>query len=333
MSFSTPRRRVVTSIAAGGLATTGMVSAQAQTPNWPQPSKPIRIFVGFVPGGTTDPYARVYGEVLSRKLGVPVVVENRPGAGGMVSLQTLAREAPDGHTIGITTSSSLWGARALYKKMPYDADRDFAPLGWFPVGPLLMAVPASMPVNSVQEWVEYAKKTPVTMASYNPASVPHLAAEEFNKRYGTKVNVVHYKGEGPQWVDVATGVVQAGIGSYVALTAHIARGSVKVLASVGPERSPKLPQVKSFVAQGFDGEIFRLAGGLLMVAPAATPEPILQRISQIFAEGADDPKAAALRENFAIEDKPTTRDVAVRKWREEAPVWIKLTQSLGITLD
>lgn len=107
MSFSTPRRRVVTSIAAGGLATTGMVGVQAQTPNWPQPSKPIRIFVGFVPGGTTDPYARVYGEVLSRKLGVPVVVENRPGAGGMVSLQTLAREAPDGHTIGITTSSSL----------------------------------------------------------------------------------------------------------------------------------------------------------------------------------------------------------------------------------
>ena len=323
------RRRMLGTLAAAGLATSSLRTATAQT--WP--SKPIRIFVGFAPGGTTDPYARVYGDILSQKLGVPVVVENRPGAGGMLSLGALAREAPDGHTIGITTSSSLWGARALYRKMPYEADRDFTPLGWFPVGPLLMAIPASLPVNDVREWVEYARKNPVTMASYNPASVPHLAAEEFNKRYGTKVNVVHYKGEGPMWPDVSTGVVQAGIGSYVALTPHITRGTVKVLASVGPERSPKLPQVKSFVSQGFDGEIFKLAGGLMMVAPAAVPEDVLQKISQVFVEGADAPKAAALREAFAIEDKPTTRAEALRKWKEESPVWIRLTESLGIKLD
>lgn len=323
------RRTVLGSIAATGLSAAGLSTAQAQS--WP--SKPIRIFVGFAPGGTTDPYARVYGEILSQKLGVPVVVENRPGAGGTLSLGALAREPADGHTIGITTSTSLWGARALYRRLPYDADRDFTPLGWFPVGPLLMAVPASLPVKDVKEWVEYAKRNPVTMASYNPASVPHLAAEEFNKRYGTKVNVVHYKGEGPMWPDVSTGVVQAGIGSYVALVPHITRGSVRVLASIGPERSPKLPQVTSFASQGFDGDIFRLTGGLLMVAPSGVPEEILTRISQTFVEGADAPKAAALREAFAIDDKPTTRAEALRKWREDSPIWIRLTEQLGIKLD
>ncbi len=323
------RRQVLGSLAAGGLAAAGVGAARAQ--GWP--SRPIRIFVGFAPGGTTDPYARVYGEIMSQKLGVPVVVENRPGAGGTLALGQLAREPADGHTIGITTSSSVWGARVLYRRLPYEPDRDFTPLGWFPVGPLLMAVPASMNVNTVKEWVEFARKNPVTMGSYNPASVPHLATEEFNKRYGTKVNVVHYKGEGPMWPDVSTGVIHAGIGSYVALVPHITRGTVKVIASIGPERSPKLPQVTSFESQGFDGEIFRLSGGLLMVAPAATPEDVLQKISQVFVEGADAPKAVALREAFAIADKPTTRAEALRKWREESPVWIRLTDQLGIKLD
>ncbi len=324
-----PRRRVLTSLAAAGLGAAGLPAARAQA--WP--SKPIRIFVGFNPGGTTDPYARVYGEAMSQKFGVPVVVENRPGAGGTIALGQLAREPADGYTIGITTSTSVWGSRVLYSKLPFDADRDFTPLGWFPVGPLLMAIPASLPVNTTKEWVEYARKNPVTMASYGPASVPHLATEEFNKRYGTRINVAHYKGEGPMWPDVSTGVTHAGIGSYVALAPHIARGTVKVLASVGNERSPKLPQVTSFASQGFDGEIFKLSGGLLMVAPAATPEDILQRLSQAFVEGADSPKAVSLREAFAIDDKPTTMAEARRKWREESPIWIKLTEQLGIKLD
>lgn len=329
MPTNSRRRHVLGTLAATGLAAAGLGSARAQA--WP--SKTIRIFVGFAPGGTTDPYARVYGEILSQKLGVPVVVENRPGVGGTLSLGALAREPADGHTIGITTSTSVWGSRALYRKLPFEADRDFTPLGWFPVGPLLMAVPSTLPVNDVKEWVEYARKTPVTMASYGPASVPHLATEEFNKRYGTKVNVVHYKGEGPMWPDVSTGVTQAGIGSYVALAPHLARGTVKVLATVGNERSPKLPQVTSFVSQGFDGDVFKLSGGLLMLAPAAVPEDVLQRISQTFVEGADSPKAVALREAFAIDDKPTTMAEARRKWRDESPIWIRLTEQLGIKLD
>jgi tripartite-type tricarboxylate transporter receptor subunit TctC len=329
MGFQHDRRHSLGVLAAAGLTAAGLPRAHAQA--WP--SKQIRIFCGFAPGGTTDPYARVLGEYLSQKVGQPVVVENRPGAGGFISLEALSRVPPDGYTIGITTSSSLWGSRALYRKMPFDADRDFVAISWLPVGPLLFGVPASLPVNSVQEWVDYAKKNPVTMASYNPASVPHLAAEEFNQRYGTKVNVVHYKGEGPMWPDVGTGIVHGGIGSYAALNAHMQRGTIKVLASVGSERNPRLPNLKSFVAQGFDGEIFRLDGGLLMVAPAATPPEIVKRLSDIFVEATDSPKSVALREAFAIDARPTTAAVAQKKWREEAPVWIAMTERMNIKLD
>lgn len=270
--------------------------------------------------------------MLSQRLGVPVIVENRPGAGGTIALEALARSEPDGHTIGITTSSSVWGGRTLYTKLPFDPDNDFVPLNWFPVGPLLMAVPASLPTKTLKEWVEFARKNPVTMASYGPGSVPHLATEEFNKNYGTKVNVAHYKGEGPMWPDVANGITHAGIGSYMALAPHISRGKVRVLASIGNERSPRLPEVTSFESQGYGGELFKLSGGLMMLAPARTPPEALARISRSFVDAADSPKAAALREAFAIDEKPTSMAEAHRKWRDESPIWIKLTERLGIKI-
>jgi len=329
MEIDRSRRGALGALAAAGLAAGGLPAARAQA--WP--SKPIRIFVGFAPGGTTDPYARVFGEFISQKLGVPVVVENRPGAGGLISLEALMRQPPDGYTIGITTSTSVWGSRALYRKLPFVADKDFVPISLFPVGPLVFAVPASMPVNSVREWVDFAKANPVTMASYNPASVPHLIAEELNRSHGTRINVVHYKGEGPMWPDVGTGVTQGGVGSYVALTPHLQRGAVKVLATVGRERNPKLPNVRSFIDQGFDAQIFQLDGCLVMLAPAGTPAEIVTRLGELFVEGADSQKAIALREAFAIEAKPTNAAVAQQRWRDESPIWVRLTEAMNIKLD
>jgi len=323
------RRQLIRSLGAAGLSAAGTGRARAQA--WP--SKPIRFFVGFAPGGTTDPYARMLGEYVSQKLGVPVVVENRPGANGFISLEALSRAAPDGYTIGVTTSTSVWGSRALYRKLPFDADRDFVPISLLPVGPLLFAVPASLPVGSTKEWIDYARTRPVSMASYNAGSVPHIIAEEMNRRHGLNVNVIHYKGEGPMWLDVAGGVVQGGVGSYVALGPHLARQTVKVLASVGHERSPKLPQVTSFVTQGFDGDIFRLDGCLAVLAPAGTPAEIVNRFGDLFVEAADSPKGLNLREAFAIDAKPTSAAVAQKRWRDESPVWVRLTESTGVKLD
>lgn len=329
MQIDSPDRRLIHRAALAALGAAALPSAHAQA--WP--TKPIRIFCGFAPGGTTDPYARMLGDYMSQKLGVPVIVENRVGAGGFIALEALSRTAPDGYTIGITTSTSVWGSRALYRKLPFDADKDFTPITLLPVGPLLMAVPTDSPARTVKEWVEIAKTKPTSMASYGQASVPQLVSAEFNSRFGTNIEVIHYKGEGPMWIDVVSGVVQGGIGSYVALSPHLARGTVRVLASGGSEKSPKLPQVTSFVSQGFDAQVFKLDGCLAMLAPAGTPAEIVKRMGDLFVEAADSPKGLALREAFAIDAKPTTTAVAQQRWRDESPVWIRLTEQTGIKLD
>jgi tripartite-type tricarboxylate transporter receptor subunit TctC len=329
MHIDSPDRRLIHRAALAALGAAALPSAHAQA--WP--TKPIRIYCGFAPGGTTDPYARMLGDYMSQKLGVPVIVENRVGAGGFISLEALARAAPDGYTIGITTSTSVWGSRALYRKLPFDADKDFTPITLLPVGPLLMAVATDSPARTVKEWVEIAKTKPTSMASYGQASVPHLACADFNARFGTKIEVIHYKGEGPMWIDVVSGVVQGGIGSYVALSPHLAKGTVRVLATVGSEKSPKLPQATSFVSQGFEGQVFKLDGCLAMLAPAGTPPDIVKRMGDLFVEAADSPKGLALREAFAIDAKPTTTAVAQQRWRDESPVWIRLTEQTGIKLD
>ena len=327
--FDRNRRRTLTALAAG-VAAAGLPAARAQQA-WP--AKPIKIIVMGAPGGTTDPYARVFGDYISRKLGVAVVVENKPGAGGTIMLDQLARSAPDGYTFGITTQSSVWGGRVLYRNIRYDNDRDFVPMSMLPVGPLVMAVPTSLPANSVKEFVDYARTNPVTMASYGAASVPHLMAEEFNKSHGTKITVAHYKGEGPMWMDVTNGVAQVGVGSYVAISPHLARNGLKVLATVGNERNLRLPQVKSFADQGYTADIFRLGGGLVMLAPTGTPQDIVQRISDLMVEGAEAEKSIAMREAFAIDTKPSTMAVAKQRWRDESPIWIRLTEATGVRID
>ncbi len=329
MQIDSPDRRLIHRAALAALGAAALPGAHAQA--WP--TKPIRIFCGFAPGGTTDPYARMLGDYMSQKLGVPVVVENRVGAGGFISLEALSRAAPDGYTIGITTSTSVWGSRALYRKLPFDADKDFTPISLLPVGPLLMAVATDSPARTVKDWIEIAKTKQTSMASYGQASVPHLAAADFNARFGTKIEVIHYKGEGPMWIDVVTGVVQGGIGSYVALSPHLAKGTVRVLASVGSEKSPKLPQVTSFVSQGFEGQVFKLDGCLAMLAPTGTPADIVKRMGDLFVEAAESPKGLALRDAFAIDAKPTTTAVAQQRWRDESPIWVRLTEQTGIKLD
>lgn len=330
MTIDFSRRSGLKALSAAGLSSLGLpLAARAQA--WP--SKPIRFFVGFAPGGTTDPYARVFGDYMTQKLGQPVVVENRVGANGFISLEALSRAAPDGYTIGITTSTSVWGSRALYRKLPFDADRDFVPISLLPVGPLVFAVPTSSPANTFGEWIELARKKPVSMASYAAASVPHLLTQELNQNHGTQVTVVHYKGEGPMWPDVTTDVVQAGVGSYVAISPHLARGALKVLGTFGRERNPKLPNVKSIIDQGFNAQLFQLDGCLAVLAPARTPPEIVARFSEMFVDGADSPKALSLREAFAIEAKPTSATVAAQRWRDEMPIWVKLSEALNIKLD
>jgi tripartite-type tricarboxylate transporter receptor subunit TctC len=305
------RRRIAGTFGLAAIAVALPRAAAAQgAAGWP--NRPIRILVGFPPGGLTDAYARQYGEFLSARIGQPVTVENRPGAGAMIALEALAKSPADGYTIGFTTSGTLWQNRVLYRKLPYDADRELTPVSLFPSGPLVFGVHDKLPVRSVQEFVEWAKR---------------------NRANGTKIESIHYKGEAPMWVDVASGQVQVAIGSFQAYNTVASKGLVRPLGVTGRFRSPRLPDVPTLTEAGMKDELVKLDGWLPMIAPAGTPEPVLARLSEVALEWGESPRAAQLRETFAIPNKPTPLDETRRRYKDESVVWIELARKLGITLD
>ena len=300
-------------------------------PAWP--SKPIRIVVPNPTGGLTDNYARQYGDFLSRKFGQPVVVENRPGAGGNIGVDIVAKAPADGYTLLVCTSTSVWHNRVLYKSLPFNADRDLTPIALFHSGALAMGVNAQLPVRSAKDYVALARKKAVNMGTYSPASWPHMIADTWNRSEGLKIQAVHYKGESPMWVDVSIGQIEAGVGSFQAMNTYIQRGMVRPIAVVGTKRSPKLPDVPTFVEQGYTDPVFRLDGWLPMCAPAGTPQEILVKISEAVLEAAASPKIRAMHENFGIPTLPTGLEESRRRWKEESPLWIATAHRLGVTLD
>ena len=309
-------------------------SAQGQSAAKPAawPVKPIRIIVAFPPGGLTDAYARMYAEQLTAKLGQSVVVENKPGAGAIIGIEAVAKSPADGYTLLMTTSGTVWQNRVLYNKLPYNLDRDLTPIALFPSGPLVVAVTEKVPARNMREFIEFAKTNTTSMGTYAPGSYPHMVADQTNRTDGTKMLSVHYRGEAPMWVDVASGQLQIAIGSYQAFNTVQSRG-VRPIGVTGLYRSPKLPDVPTLVEQGIEGNLVKLEGGLPLMAPTGTPEAVLQILSRVAVEGANSERAAKLRESFAIPNQPKNLAETRRDWARDVPIWIKLAVDLGIKLD
>jgi tripartite-type tricarboxylate transporter receptor subunit TctC len=315
----------------GALACAAVVpETRAQATKWP--IRPVRVIVAFPPGGLTDAYARHFAEHAQASLGQSFVVENKPGAGAIIGIDAVAKSPPDGHTLLVTTSGTVWQNRVLYGKLPYDLDKDLTPIAVFPSGPLVVAVAEKVPARTMREFIDYAKTNPSFMGSYAPGSYPHLVADQLNRSHGTKISPVQYRGESPMWVDVASGQVQIAIGSYQAFATVQGRG-VRPIGVTGGYRSPKLPEVPTLVEQGIDSRLVALEGGLPLLAPAGTPEPVLQALSRVAVDWAGTPGAARLRENFGIPNKPKNLAQTRREWERDVPVWVKVAVDLGIRLD
>ena len=329
MRTRTARRFLIPlSLLALTLGSAGTVLAQPA--KWP--AKPIRIVVAFPPGGLTDAYARNYGEYLSSKLGVPVVIDNKPGAGAIIGIDAVAKAPADGYTLGMSTSGTYWQNRVLYSKLPYNLDKDIVPVTVFPSGPLVVGIHDKIPARNMAEFVAWAKKNPTSMGTYAPGSYPHMVADQANRQHGTQIQSVHYKGEAPMWLDVASGQSQIAVGSYLAFNAVASRG-VRPIGVTGNYRSPKLPDVPTLIEQGNTEKLVTLEGGLPLVAPAGTPEAILKRLADEAVAWSNTDKAAKLRETFAIPNKPKNLAETCKDWEAEVPVWIKLAVDLGIKLD
>jgi tripartite-type tricarboxylate transporter receptor subunit TctC len=325
------RRQVVLGAAAAAAAALLPATSHAQSA-WP--SKPVRVIVPFPPGGLTDAYARSYCEFMSRKFGQPFNIENKTGAGGTLGAGELAKSPPDGHTLLISTSTALWQAKVLFKKLPYTPVKDFDPIALFPSGALLVAVNANVPAKNLREFITFAKGNPASWGTYGAGSWAHMLGDVLNKSEKLNMVVAHYRGEAPMLVDLIGGQIQVAVGSVQGIMPHIQSGKLRAIGATGKVRTPRLPDQTTLVEQGFTAPVFGMEGFLPFAAPAGTPRDILDKLSAAVREASATPQLKALRDQFGIPNLPVADPAEVRKtWDEDAAEWIKLATDLGITLD
>src|SRR5690349_14024876 len=251
------------------------------------PSRPVRVIVGFTPGGGVDINARLMSAKLSELLGQQFVVENKPGAGTNIANESVAKSAPDGYTL-LFTSPAVAINMSLYTHPPYDALRDFAGVSIFSESTNLLVVPDSLPVRSVKELVAMAKAKPgaLNYASAGQGTTQHLAGELFKLRTGTNIVHVPYKGSAPAMTALLAGDVQLSFINPVAAGPHVKSGKLRALAVAGAKRTALFPDVPTMKEAGFPGVEVALWYGLL--APKQTPREIVQTLAGAVAKAARD---------------------------------------------
>lgn len=324
-----PHRRTLL-LAAAGSAALPHQAARAQAGGYP--NRPIKLIVASPAGGLTDNYARMFAEHLTARHGQPAVVENRPGASGIVGLEALVKSPADGYTIGFGSTGMFFQARVLYRKLPYDPDKEITPIAIFPTGPLALAATERSGIRDFRSMIEYAKRNRTTMGNYVKGSYQQILAENWNREHGCKFELIHYKGEVPMWVDMAGGQLDVAIGSYQAF-AKLRDKGLRLIGVTGKLRSPREPEVPTMIEQGFSGAISRLEATIILVAHSAVPAPILELIGKAAVESNDTARAKAMREAMGITDLIVGRNEALRMWREDGPVWIREVQALNLPVD
>jgi tripartite-type tricarboxylate transporter receptor subunit TctC len=241
-------------------------------------SKPLRLVVPFPPGGATDIVARLLAEPLARELGTPVFVDNRPGAGGSIGMAEVARAAPDGLTLGIATTSTHGVNPAVYRKLPYDAVKDFVPVAEVVKAPAVLIVPASLGVNDLASFMKLLKAKPgaLSYASAGVGTVSQMWAELFKSSTGTFMVHIPFRGAAPAINELLAGRVQAYFDQVASALPHIRGGKVKALAVSWPQRLAALPDVPTF------GELSMFSNNVPswfgLVAPAGTPQAMVRKI-------------------------------------------------------
>jgi len=293
------------------------------------PSKPIRIVVGFPPGGGNDISARLLAPKLTEYFGQQVIVENRPGAGTNIANEFVARAAPDGYTLLINTAAIVINM-SLYKKVAYDAVRDFAPLSLFAMAPNILVVHASVPVKSAKELVALAKSRPgqLNYSSAGAGTTQHLAGELFNLRAGTKIVHVPYKGSAPSLTAVISGEVDLTYANIPAISAHVKSGRLRPLANLGPKRSDQLPEVPTLKEAGVDGVEVVVWYGLF--APAATPRDVVTKLAEAIARAARSPDITQRLVELGAEPIGSTPEQLTAEIKAEIARMGKVIREAGI---
>jgi tripartite-type tricarboxylate transporter receptor subunit TctC len=315
-------------LAAAALALAGVAAAQAQ-----YPKGPVRMIVPFPPGGPTDITARTLGTRLGEVLGQPIVVDNRPGARGFIGIEAAARAAADGHTLLLASIGAVAINPVLYPKVPYDVFRDFAPVSLLVTVPIVVVVHPSVPVNSVPELIDYARRNPGKLAygSAGSGGSTHLVAEMFKTRAGVDLLHVPYKGSAPAVADLVGGQVQVLFDTLLTATPHIKSGRIRLVAAATAARLdayPDTPTIAEAGLAGFDG-----ASWFCLLVPAKTPPEIVERLSRDIARIVREPGMRAKLVEQGAEPVGGTPDELAAYIRAEQAKWGAVVRDAGIKPD
>jgi tripartite-type tricarboxylate transporter receptor subunit TctC len=304
-------------------------SAHSQT--WP--SRPLKIVVPFSPGGSTDVFARLVGERLATALGQPVVIDNKPGAGGNIGADLVAKAPADGYTLLMATTGVMAINNAMYKNMPFDAEKDLKPVAYIASITNVLIVPADSPFKSVQDLVAAAKAAPgkLSFASSGAGSSTHMSAELFGRMTGTQLLHIPYKGSGQAMPDVISGRVSMMFENMPGVVGHIKSGKVKVLAVTGLQRTPALPDVKTVAESGVPGyESLSWSG---IAAPAATPPEVVARLNREINTIISTPEMRQKLAEQGAEAVPGTPEAFAEHIARERKKWSKVVHDAGIVVN
>jgi tripartite-type tricarboxylate transporter receptor subunit TctC len=295
------------------------------------PNRPIRYVVSFPPGGSADLISRAIAPRLSERLGQPVVVENRPGAGGMIGVDAVAKAPPDGYTIGLAAAGALSSNISLYPSMPFHPEKDLAPVSTLAMIPFFLIAHPSQP-GTLKEVIAKAKSAPGAL-SYGHGgngSTMHLSGELLNMLAGTKLLAVPYKGSGPVAADVLGGQVPLGVVDVPSTIANVRAGKVRALAVTSKRRVSAAPDVPTFEEAGVPG--YEAIGWFGVVAPAATPAPIIERLNAEIRSALEVPDIRSRALDAGTEPFTNTPQEFAALIREETKKWAEVIKAGGIKL-
>jgi tripartite-type tricarboxylate transporter receptor subunit TctC len=323
------RRPTTLLLVSSALVFLGAAEASGQT----YPTRPVRLVVGFSAGGPTDVIARVVAQNMAAELGQPVVVENKTGANALIATEAVAREAPDGHTLMVSTLSHSVNA-VLLPQARYDPLRDFAPVGLIALLPLILVTGPDAPFDSVRALVAAAKATPraITYGSAGNGGSAHLAAALLANLSGTEMTHVPFRGNGPALSEVMAGRVSFMFYPMIGIADHLSKNQLRALAVSTPGRNPDFPEVPTMADAGFPG-FEQYTQGIGLPAPARTPEPVIGRLNAALRASLAKPETnQRLRSLGAVVAGSTPEEFAAFL-AEDLERWRRVIAAAGITAE
>src|SRR5262245_10537444 len=319
-------RRTFVKAGLGTAAALPFTGARTWAQAWP--SKPIKVVCSSIAGGVLDLLARAHGDYLSQKLGQPVVVENKPGAGGAVAAQAVKASPADGHTLLFALNVTMVQNRVLYRNLPYDPDKDFVLISTISGGTTVLMAHKSTGATNLKEFVEYARRNRTNVGTWGAGTAAHMVIAELNKQFSLQMEAVHYGRS--MWPDFDAGVLQAAQGGYYNTINSEQTGTGRVIA-VWPKRASKLPDVATFTEQGVTSRLFGLHGYFCLAGPSAMPREIVERLSTLMVEAGRSERVRRLMDTQGIDGAAVGHVEAKELHESEKSVWIELVSSLGLT--